>query len=59
MELIANCSECDYEFDAKSVNIHIRTKFLIYQYAYIICPRCWNKIQIPERYEEYFGLKRE
>ena len=59
MKLIAHCSECDYKFDPDSVGVHIGTKFLIFQYGYIICPRCWHKIKIPEQYERYFGLSRE
>lgn len=56
--IIAKCNQCDYEFNATKNTPHIARKFLIFEYAYIICPRCWNKLVIPEEYEKYFGLTR-
>lgn len=51
------CSECDNKFNADGMKAHIGTKFLLFDYAYIICPRCWHKIVIPEQYYKNFGIK--
>lgn len=55
--LVCTCSKCDYQFNIDNIKIHIGTKFWIIDYAYFICPRCWNKIVLPEQYYEYFGIE--
>ena len=51
------CDRCDNKFYPDSDKVHIGTKFLLFDYAYIICPRCWHKIVIPEQYYKNFGIK--
>jgi hypothetical protein len=53
------CNECDYTFDATNSNVHIGTKFLLFDYAYIICPNCKHKMIIPESLYKHFGIVKE
>lgn len=57
--IIGYCKECDYQFNADNMKAHIGTKFLLFDYAYIICPRCWHKMIIPEEYYKYFNIYKE
>ena len=57
--IIGHCNECDYQFKADNMKAHIGTKFLLFDYAYIICPRCWHKMIIPEEYYKYFNIYKE
>lgn len=38
--ITGHCKECDYKFNADNMEAHIGTKFFLFDYAYIICPRC-------------------
>lgn len=58
-KLRAWCKHCGYKFNPAKSKVFIGTKFFIFDYPYIICPRCWKHLTIPCEYYDFFNIEKE